>query len=284
MSELKILIKNVEELWLSKLYDNCQMQFKKVKIPSHDSLHHLRVWLIAKELFQELEKNDIEISRNDLEKAIIGIFFHDIGMVQTTDKQHGIISKEMCESFFKVNKLERIEGFDEILGSIEKHDDKEYKSMVYHGKLQKSVLSIVCVSDDLDAFGAIGVFRYLEIYLLRNVPIIELAGKILENLKNRYENFHNLYSQLDRFTEKQKERFEFISGFYQDLSREINEGGYSKGIDIGAIGVVNLLIKNIVVGKDSITTISEKILKSSKDEYVLEFFKLFQKEIENAHP
>ena len=190
----------------------------------------------------------------------------------------------MCESFFEKNNLEKIDGFDEVLEAIQKHDDKEYRFMVYHAETsQKNVLSVLCVSDDLDAFGAIGVFRYAEIYLLRNTLIKELARKVLEDLERRYKNFCNLYSNLDAFTKKQKARYEFTRKFYQDLEKELNNMEYSRTIRFGAIGVLNVLITNIVEGEISMLDISDRVLKESNDHYVIEFFKQFKKEVEKVY-
>ncbi len=330
MHNLKLLIKDIEKEWLDALFNHCRKQFGKAKLASHDHLHHLRTWLIAKELFLELEKNNVKITKNDLERVIIAIFFHDIGMVKTIEKVHGTIGKKMCKDFFNKNNLKKVDGFEEVLEAIQRHDDKEYKLLraksrsiplapleisfltgqaekfvsrshppdVTSGSIpaqnkfvmcqkaisQKSVLSVLCVSDDLEAFGAIGVFRYAEIYLLRNISIKELARKVLENLESRYKNFHSLYSNLEAFVKKQKERYNFTRGFYRDLEKELNNAKYSKTILFGAMGVLNILVADIIEGKTSISDISEKALKKSDGCYIIRFFKQFKKEVEKAHP
>ena len=284
MDNLKSLIKDIEDKWLDTLFNYCRKQFGKAKLASHDHLHHLRTWLIAKELFLELEESDIKITKNDLEKVIIAIFFHDIGMIKTIEKAHGTIGKEMCKDFFNTNNSKKIDGFKEVLEAIQKHDDKEYKFiMCQKGISQKSVLSVLCVSDDLEAFGAIGVFRYAEIYLLRNILIRELPRKVLENLDSRYKNFYSLYSNLDAFVKKQKERYRFTRNFYQDLEKELNDTKYSKTILFGAMGVLNILIADIIEGKTSILDISDKIFKKSADYYVIRFFERFKREVEKTH-
>ncbi|MBW2976827.1 HD domain-containing protein [Candidatus Woesearchaeota archaeon] len=282
MNNLELLFEDVEDKWLGMLLNYCREQFEKVKLPSHNHLHHLRVWLNAKELFQELQKNNVEISKNDIEKAVIAIFFHDIGMVKTIEVEHGTVSRQMCESFFENNNLKKIEGFDEVLDAIQKHDEKEYRSTVYHGSLSpKNVLSVLCISDDLDAFGALGVFRYAEIYLLRNVPIEDLPLKVLKNLESRYKNFHNIcYSHLSNFTKKQRNRYELTRKFYHDLEKELKENKYSKEIEFGVIGALNIFIREIIEGKTPILEISDKVFKTSNDGYTIKFFEQFKKEAE----
>ncbi len=279
MQNLGILITSVEDKWLDILYQFSKSKFKNIKLPSHDHLHHLRVWSNAKALFYELEKHDIKITKNDLEKTIIAVFFHDMGMVESIEKNHGIFSRQMCEAFFKENNF-KIDGFDEVLNAIEKHDDKEYTEAVYHSKLQKNVLSILCVSDDLDAFGAIGVFRYFEIYLMRGMDVKEMPKEILKNVLNRYDNFHNLYSGLDQFTKKEKTRFEIITQFYKNLDSEIKN--YSRNDYSGASGVINLFLEHILEGSTSLIKLHGLILKQTDDKYILKFFKQFDKELKEG--
>lgn len=298
MNEIELLLKRVENKWLKILFDRCKEKFSKKRLISHDHFHHLRTWFWAKELFRALEKNNINIKETDLEKAIIAIFFHDVGMIKTIDKEHGRISREMCELFFKENKLEIIKGFREVLEAIERHSEENYETEKKTGKrLRKDVFSILRASDDLDALGAIGVFRYAEIYFLRKIPIKELPNKVLKNLQERYNNFQNIYGELRQFSGKQKKRFDFIRNFYQDFKKEVEEKRYSERTFSGAIGVFNLLIKYITKaaqlrwaslaskrwGDVSMIGINEKILKNSSDRYVLEFFRQFDKEINNSH-
>ncbi len=284
MNNLKSLFKDVEDKWMDILFNYCKEQFKKVGLQSHNHLHSLRVWLNAKELFKELQKYKIDITLNDLEKTIHSIFFHDIGMVKTIEAEHGVISKQMYELFFHNNKPKKIEGFDEVSDAIQKHDEKEYKSWVYHKNTpQKDVLSVLCVSDDLDAFGAIGVFRYAEIYLLRGTSIKDLPQEVIRNLDSRYQNFCNLYSHLDSFTKKQKTRYGLTREFYKDLEKELKEKQYSKKTELGPVGVMNIMMREFIEGNTSIFEISDKVIRSSNDEYVIKFFKQFKKEVESSN-
>ncbi len=276
---MNFLIKNinsVESHWLDRLYQYCQTQFSTVKIPSHDDLHHLRVWKLAKELMIELNESGVTFSAKEIEQIIIAIFFHDIGMVETIDKKHGLAGKIICEEYFRKNVPDFKGDLNTILDTIEKHDDKEYKSMVYHGDMHKHILSILCVCDDLDAFGAIGVFRYMEIYMLRGMKVAELAPAILQNIESRYNNFHQLYSHLHDFHDKQTQNYKFIKNFYIRLQEEVQ--GKSDN-DSGANGVLNFFIDGILKGSETINTISDYALANSDDIYVSEFFHQFRKDV-----
>lgn len=278
MEKLIDNISEVEARWLDELYSVCRDQFASVKIPSHDDLHHLRVWEIAKELLIELCQSGVEFSVEELEQLIIAVFFHDVGMVETIDKKHGLAGRTICENYFRDNYHDFSGDLGTVLDAIENHDDKEYKSMVYHGDMHKTILSVLCVCDDLDAFGAVGVFRYMEIYSLRGVSISELPEVVLKNVDSRYKNFQQLYGHLDNFFDKQTQKYQFIDKFYQKLKQEITSS--AKGG--GAIGVMELFKDKILNGTETINSIAEVALNESKDEYVHSFFKNFQKTVKSG--
>lgn len=285
MNSIKSNIQYVEDIWLDELYAFCKKEFSKIRLHSHDHLHHMRVWQNAKELLVELEKQEISISKNYIEKIMIAVFFHDVGLTKTMDEiGHGLISSEMCKSFLKEKKISPLKRFDDLFNAIQKHDDKQYKYMVYHENLSKNnILSILCVSDDLDAFGAIGVFRYAEIYLLRDNDVNSLADRVLKNLESRYANFHALYSNSDIFTQMQKKRYEYTRDFYRNLQRELSIKGYKINTLSGAVGVLNSLIANITKGSETILSISDIMLRKSRDNYVLTFYKQFKEEVDKIH-
>jgi len=186
------LIYNVEQKWLKTLFKVCRDAFSDSFLPSHDETHHYRVWTIAIELIRELGAQNIYFSETDIEKIIIAVFFHDVGMSKNPDKEHGKISREICEDFFKKNQDKKIKGLNEIYEAIENHDDKEYKNNIHLHKDPKTLFSILSVSDDLDAFGIIGIYRYAEIFLMRNININELPDRVLDNITHRYHFFQKI--------------------------------------------------------------------------------------------
>ncbi len=238
-------IKVVENQWLNKLYQFSEKSFSNVKIPSHDHSHHLRVWNLAKELIEDLSEIDHEFEKSEIEEIIVATLLHDIGMIITVDSKHGHESRLIAEQFLKENPLQF--GADKlaILQAIELHDDKEYKNMVYGGEMQKHILSILCVCDDLDAFGAVGIFRYLEIYLLRGKTVEQITEIVLKNIKSRFNNFEKLYGHLQHVHQHQLERFGIINNFFNDL-----KNGHA-----GAKEVTDILINEIVNGSQTAETI-----------------------------
>ena len=171
-----------ERRWLRPLYAFCEEQFKAIHLPSHDHSHHLRVWIRARELLRALHDLNIQITAEDVEKILIAVFFHDVGMTVSIQKRHGIESKRICESFFKKSFLEIPVGFEEILDAIEQHDNKCYDINIIDKCFKKNTLSILSISDDLDAFGFIGVYRYAEIYSRRRIPVDKLAELVRNSL------------------------------------------------------------------------------------------------------
>ncbi len=275
------LIQKVENDWLEQLYGISKKSFSTVKVPSHDQLHHLRVWHLAKKLVVELFLDGKSFKEKELRNLIIAVFYHDIGLTETIEKRHGIVSRRFCDEYLStLNDISDTDR-DAILDAVEHHDDKEYKSRVYSSAAQKSISSMLCACDDLDAFGAIGVFRYIEIYLLRDVPIEDLAAMVLNNLESRFDNFKKLYEHLSHFYDEQQSRHSFIQKWFLALQDELAEG-YSESITSGAIGVLNVLVKNVIRGDKTTLTICEYVTRGCDDPEVQSFFAHFNIEMKKA--
>jgi len=278
------LIYNVEQKWLKTLYKVCRDTFSDSFLPSHDELHHYRVWITAREIIRELGTLDFCFSEAEIEKIIIAIFFHDVGMAKNLDKDHGKISRKICENFFKTNPDKKIQGLAEIYEAIENHDDKEYKNNIHLHKDPKTLFSILSVSDDLDAFGIIGIYRYAEIFLMRNININELPDRVLDNITHRYHFFQKNYGFLTSFSEKQEARYLIIKSFYEKLQKQLTDKPGTSSVQYGHLGVITNIIQFIPERKLSPDVISELIIKSAEDLFVRKFFKQFDLEILSTHP
>lgn len=276
------LIYNVEQKWLKTLFGVCREMFRNSFLPSHDEIHHYRVWVTAKDLIRELGAQDIHFSETDIEKILIAIFFHDVGMAKNPDKDHGKISRKICEDFFKTNPDKKIQGLTEIYEPIENHDDKEYNNNIHLHKDPKNLFSILSISDDLDAFGIIGIYRYAEIYLLRNININDLPEKVLDNLNSRFDYFQKNYGFLVRFAEKQKARYLTIKSFYEAFQKQLTDESCTS--IYGPLEVINFIIQFVLEKKLSPEVISEHIIKSAEDLFIKEFFKQFDLEMLSTHP
>jgi len=164
-------IEFAENTWLKESYFFLKESFTKTPLPSHDHQHHLRVWMNAKHLLQQLHKQGAIISYSFIEALLIASLFHDSGMLKNYDHEHGLAGRNICANFLR-NKVNKPEKVEEILDAIEKHDNKLYNGP---GALVSdripNLLTALNISDDLDALGTIGIYRYSEIYRSTNINI-----------------------------------------------------------------------------------------------------------------
>jgi HD superfamily phosphodiesterase len=216
MEDLKSKIEISEKKYLNVLSNYCQELFTETHIPSHDHTHHLRVWEYSKDIITALSSK-FSININFIESCLIASLFHDTGLTQTLNENHGIESKKICESFFSKSLIEKPSNFEEILSAIKLHDDKDYKS---NNHTPNSILSVICNADDLDAFGKIGVVRYTEIYLLRGINMNDLPNLVINNLDKRFLNFEKTYQNFQELFEKHKLRFLTTRKFFSELLEE----------------------------------------------------------------
>jgi HD superfamily phosphodiesterase len=211
------LIREAEVKWIPKVCSFVADHFSKVHLPSHDLSHHQRVWQYARELLQQLSAMQ-PVDRSLVENSLIASFFHDLGLTKTTHKEHGCYSRLICEEFFSINNNLRYPRLIEALNVIEQHDDKAYASaMLAKGKLPLDLLTIIHMADDLDAFGAIGIFRYAEIYLLREVSLAQMPGLVITNLNSRFKHLEHAFQLLPLLSGKHTPRYQTTWKFYNDF-------------------------------------------------------------------
>lgn len=176
MPTLKHRIRETEEVWLLPLLNHCHNLFSEAFLPSHDHMHHYRVWCNAKELMFLMEDAGCRMSPELPVQLILAAFFHDTGLLHTHDEKHGLESRKLCEEFFRGSDHPLPAGFPEILDAIEHHDDKSYTGKAITLEAGLSVLKLLSVSDDLDAFGYTGIYRYKYILSVRSNQKISLTG------------------------------------------------------------------------------------------------------------
>lgn len=221
MAKLAESVILVENRWLEEIYTFCKGCFSGVHIPSHDHTHHWRVWQLAKQLMGAVEAQGTDrFTYEEVEQIFLAIFFHDTGLIETLDARHGLAGRMICAAYFAKHYPNWSGDLEPILSAIEHHDDKSYKNRVYGGGATDRILPILCVCDDLDAFGLIGVFRYYEIYHLRGLRLPELPELVVTNLSSRFAHFEQLYGHLGDFAAVQRERFQRALNFYQSLLPE----------------------------------------------------------------
>lgn len=279
MSDIQDIIFKYESQWISPIKVHLNELYKHIHLPSHDVDHHFRVWTFCKALMLELDDNGIPINSSTVEQALIACLFHDTGLTIDSSEKHGIQSRMICEKFFSQNPQLKPNNFDAILNAIELHDDKSLKSDTTFRKNQEvDLINLVSSSDDLDAFGLIGVYRYLEIYSLRGFYLNEIPGKVISNLANRFANFENIYSKYENFVAKQKSRFNTTLKFFSLLNDQLNsptqEGEFT-------LLITNILLENLIIKKNDINEIISMVLEGDFPLEVKNFFSSLKLEFDS---
>jgi hypothetical protein len=215
MNDLAQQVSIIEEQWLPSIVLFWSQNFGDTWLPSHDFGHHTRVWNYAKQFLIELSMRKIELSRQFIENMLMACYFHDLGLSLTLDERHGKASRTLFEEFCHIQKLS-IDSFSEAAIAIEKHDDKNYINAA-PPLSNPSVISILSLCDDLDAFGFIGIVRYTEIYYLRGITGIELPIKVLNNLDKRYTNFDGQCKDFPSIIAHHQAKYLITKSFFEGL-------------------------------------------------------------------
>jgi len=278
MSEITEWIRKAEQKWLKILFSYCRDLFRDVYLPSHDHHHHLRVWHFTRELLRKFCENNSNLTYQFVEGLMIAVFFHDTGMSVTYGVKHGTESTRICRNFFHENKIPPPPDFTEILDAIENHDEKEYGESAGRIKSLRypSMNKLLNISDDLDAFGYTGIYRYAEIYLLRHIPAERLAGMVLKNLAGRFEHLSSSTTDLTNFMAHHYKRYEITRLFFDDLKKQTEN--IQPGELYGPIKVIRIIHEKIIVDRKHPADVIREIDQFEQDEYTLTFFRYFQEE------
>ena len=195
-------------------------------------------------------------------------------MIRDPGPDHGKLSREMCLGFFKQTGFEKPIGLTVILDAIVNHDDKTYRNHVNHSAERFSVFEVLCISDDLDAFGLTGVFRYWEIYKLRDIPEKLIPGKVIQNLEDRFNHFKEGCSSLHHFYRSHRKRFLKTKQFYTHLQEAYSLSSKESPLSTRVVEIFNrkILEEHVYPGD-----LLEE-LKGKQTPEVLRFFKEFCKE------
>jgi len=239
---LKIWIHQAEASWLDELYANAENLFRNSSLPSHDHSHHLRVWNLCKTLLHEVASFNSTIDQALVEGILIAAFFHDLGMVYSIHPDHGHLGVELCIEWFRATGRERPGNFNEVLRAIELHDRKDEQ---IYGSFQRDtppeILTFLSVADDLEAMGIIGIYRYAEIYLRRDIPLEELGERILANASSRFGNITRACLLCERIIENFHRQYEELRQFFENYNHQIKAVSRADGLSSGPLGVINYI-------------------------------------------
>ncbi len=122
-----------------------------------------------------------------------------------------------------------------VLEAIENHDNKEYID-IYRNDL----LTVLSVADDLDAFGFIGIYRYMEIYLIRETDRNNLGLLINTNAGKRFGNFVKTVGKSKKLIEKHKQRYLILDNFFNKYTEQLHSYQFGTSKPYGYCGVIEL--------------------------------------------
>jgi hypothetical protein len=203
-----------EEKYRALLSGKCSRLFSGSYIPSHDHLHHERVWNNAALLLDRLYEAGMVTDRAMAEKAIIASFFHDTGLTVNRGPDHGMESRQICSAFLDTSEVARADRL-EILNAVGMHDNKDYPGC----SDPASLAAILSVADDMDAFGETGIGRYEEIYSMRGIPAAGMPGMIVPNVLSRLRHLESTYHMFPDLVEEMRGRAETIINHFTQKSR-----------------------------------------------------------------
>lgn len=278
---MDIWISRAESRWLSSLSSYAEELFSYTFLPSHDHTHHQRVWNISKNLLKEISLFHSKLDFSLVEGVLIAAWFHDLGMAKSTREDHGRLGRELCHNWLREHGRDSPELLTEILSSIEWHDNKTagmYSAIRFNTR--PGILSILSIADDLEALGTIGIYRYAEIYLMRNINLSELGSRVLENAEIRYNNLKKSCSACTNLLPKYKKQYQVLREFYTDYNSQLLQEIEPLKVYTGPLGVINYIRTRGMEEKIRPEYLSKHIAQEEKT--VISYFKTLSNELDQA--
>lgn len=254
--------------------------YENTFLPSHDHTHHLRVWNISKQLMKEIASSGSFLTPVLVEGVLIASFFHDLGMVESIREDHGRLGRQLCQSWFSESGKKAPAGFAGILEAIEKHDRKQ--ALIYQDPEMESspgILAILSVADDLEAMGVIGIYRYAEIYLLRDLSLEDLGQRILENAGDRFSRLH-ASGTASWIPEEYIQQYEELIHFYQQYNTQLQTADQAGEVLEGPVGVINYIRNAGLTRKIRPEDLCSQALEEGAEPAVIDFFNKLKHELE----
>jgi HD superfamily phosphodiesterase len=274
---LKRIVESAEKQYKQILEEYFVSVYNERSLPSHGIDHHRRVWIYSQEILKIFPlKNKKHLSALTSE-LIIASYLHDIGMSVDAGTKHGKYSKDLAARFLALNNL-RVNDHLELLEAIENHDNKEYISK----ESRNDLLTVLSVSDDLDAFGFIGVYRYTEIYLIRGTEPVNIGHQVKVNARKRFENFEKTAGKAKKIIEKHNQRYLILDNFFTKYNEQLLSYQFGTSNPSGYCGVIELIgiMVNNKMELNELFTYSEKY---SADPVINWFFSALSSELLVEH-
>ena len=232
---LAVKIESAEDKYRQILEEYFIEKWGDTALFSHNIDHHRRVWHYAKELLSEAGKNNIIKIPFSPDKLLTACYLHDLGMAIETGDRHGIHSSQLFREFIAENGLPESE-FADTITAIREHDMKEN----IPAQRFPDLISFLTIADDLDAFGHIGISRYLEIYFLRGITPSEIGHKVRANAASRFANFRSVFGNNSGLFKRHSARFKILDDFFSDYNLQVESTSFNTESICGNAGVVEL--------------------------------------------
>lgn len=262
-----------ENLYRLKLENFFSTVYRESNLHSHGIEHHQRVWMYCKELISFPETGRLVTDKFFPLKLLIASFLHDSGMSVDPGPRHGHLSRIFCEQFLINNNLSE-DDFTDLLEAIENHDNKEY----FRERNDPELLIILNVADDMDAFGYTGIYRYIEIYLKREIPYSELGRLIKANVTGRFGNLEEKFGYLPSLMARESKRFKIISEFCSNYNNHLPGYKFGTGKPSGYCGIAEII--NIILSKSFMfESVFEFAEKSVADPVIKSYFRNLEREL-----
>jgi HD superfamily phosphodiesterase len=271
--DLSETIRSAENQYKQILEEYFVSVYNENVLPSHGLDHHRRVWSYAKEILSLLPSED-ERFTGLAPKLIVACYLHDIGMSVDQGERHGKQSRIFCSRFLTLNKLAE-SRWEDVLEAIENHDKKDYED----DNAENDLLTILSVADDLDAFGYIGIYRYLEIYLLRRTDPKKIGYLIRENAETRFENFEETFGSLRPLVKKHQHRFNIIDSFFGKYNEQLVSYHFGTARPNGYCGILELIL-NMIINNQSLAQLFAEMNLYKNDTIITSYLEGLKSEIE----
>jgi len=216
--DLGVSVLFAEKKYLQTLEEFFTRIWGKTRLFSHDIDHHRRVWHYAKELLEVIYSQGGTVDPEFPGKLMIACYMHDLGMSANPGIRHGRHSRELCRQFLQKNYADEPD-FADLLDAVENHDNKEYGTVDSSGN---EILKLLSAADDLDAFGYIGVYRYIEIYLARGIRPELIGSEIKKNALGRFRNFERNFGAYPELISKYRKKYLILDNFFTRYNKEIS--------------------------------------------------------------
>lgn len=233
---LKDKIKSAEQHYRGSLEDFFTSNYPAEYIFSHGIGHHRRVWGYAKELLDHISRDHGTDDLLFIQKLLISCYLHDIGMAVDPGPRHGQHSRVLCQKFLQENNINQAD-YKDVLDVLENHDNKNYNEVPGENKL----FMLLSISDDLDAFGNTGIYRYVEIYLKRGVAFSSIGKLILENAAQRFQNFTAFFRTSPELIEKYQSNYQVLVSFFKNYNIQAIDYKFNAQNPKGYCGVVEII-------------------------------------------